>query len=280
MAVTLAVTEEPERAAARVAVGGIPAGAATLTVERTSPSGAVAGVRGAVGASASGLASYVTRDYELPLGVALTYAVTVYDGASAVVGQASAAFELTYPDLGDPWLVDLARPLNSLPVLVESLAELSYEAATGVHRVLERRAPVLTALPGWTPAAELVVVTATEEERERARALLGTGYPLLLRTPPAQGVGNIFLGVTGFVEARASRLAQAQDRRFRISCTQVERPDPSIYVPLAPSTYAGAKATYATYADLLAGAATYEGLAYTYPSGVADPILPWLPDDV
>jgi hypothetical protein len=37
---------------------------------------------------------------------------------------------------------------------------------------------------------------------------------------------------------------------------------------------------YATYADLEAGVANYDELAYTYPAGVTSPIVPWLPDDV
>jgi hypothetical protein len=126
-----------------------------------------------------------------------------------------------------------------------------------------------------------VLVTGTEGERDQVRTVLGSGYPCLLRTPPAQGVGNMYVGVTGFTEARASRVALHDDRRFRIACVQVERPDPSVYVPLAPMTYDLVAATYASYAELLAAVGSYDELAYTYPEG-GEPggAVPWLPDDV
>jgi hypothetical protein len=278
--VALAVTLDEPRLAARLEATSIAAGAVTLTIIRTSPSGHDAGVRGAVGADVLA-ATFIARDYELPFNVPLVYEVTVYDAASALLESASASFEVAYPDLGDPWLVDLARPTNSLAVIVESLAELAYQAAVGVHRVLDRRAPVLTALPAWTPGTELVAVTATEGERDQVRAILGAGYPVLLRTPPAQGVGNLYLGVTGFTEERPSRIAMHPDRRFRVACVQVERPDPSVYVPAPPMTYAAVVATWPTYAELYAGVGSYEELAYTYPEGGAPGgSIPWLPDDV
>ena len=278
MAVALAVTLDPPRLAARLEVTGIPAGADTLTIERLSPSGSVAGVRGAVNAVVTGT-SFIVRDYELPFDTPLTYTVTVYDGTTNV-GSATVGFTLTYSECED-WLCDLARPTNSLPLVVESMTELAFEAAVGVHRILNRRAPVLTALPSWTPASELIVITETLGERDQVRALLGSGYPFLLRTDPVQGIGNMYLGVTGFTEERFLTPGIAPQRRFRIACIQVDRPDPSIYVPQPPSTYADVKARYATYAALKTAVGTYDELAYTYPATPEyGPIEPWLPDDV
>jgi hypothetical protein len=267
MAVALAVTLDEPRLAARLEATGIPAGADTITITRRTATGEPEGVRGAVDAPATG-ATFIARDYELPFDTDLTYEITVYDGTTTV-GGASAPFRIDYPDAGDPWLVDLARPTNSQPVIVESLAELRYQAAVGVHRVLDRRDPVLTALPAWTPDAELVLVTGTLAERDRVRAIIGSGYPCLLRTPPAQGVGNAYLGVTSFVEQRPSRLALHPDRRFTIAVTSVARPDPFIYVPLAPNTYADVKTSWSSYAELEAGVASYDELAYTYPEAGA-----------
>jgi hypothetical protein len=277
VAVALAVTLEEEKLAARLSVTGIPVGADTLTIERKSPSGNVAGVRGAVDATVTGT-SYLIRDYELPLDTTVTYTVSCYDGTTNV-GSASAIFSISYGQC-EAWLTDLARPTNSLQVTVESLAALAHPVPSGVHRVLDRRAPVVTALVAWTPATELIVLTETLDERDAVRALFGSGYPVLVRTSPAQGIGNIYLAASEFVEERFLTLGAAPERRFRVACVQVERPDPSIYVPLAPNTYANAKATYATYADLKAGVVSYDELAYTYPTGTTNPILPWLPDDV
>jgi hypothetical protein len=276
MALTLAVTLEEPKLAARLAVSDIPAAADTLTIERSSPSGNIAGVRGAIGASVSGT-TYLIRDYELPLDTTVTYTVTCYDGTTDV-GSASAIFAIAY-GLCEAWLTDLARPTNSLQVTIESLAELAHPVPSGIHHVLNRRDPVVTALAAWTPSSELVLLTSTLAERDRVRALFGSGYPFLVRTSPEQGIGNLYLATSEFVEERFLTNGEASERRFRASCVQVERPDPSIYVPLPPSDYADVKAGYATYAAMTAAVASYDQLLYTYPAG-ADPILPWPPDDI
>jgi hypothetical protein len=176
--------------------------------------------------------------------------------------------------------VDLARPTNSLQVVIESLAELAYSVPSGIFRVLDRRTPVVVALPAWTPGTELVVLTDTELDRDKCRYLFGSGYPFEVRTDPAQGIGNLYLAASEYVEERFLSLGTATERRFRISCVQVDRPDPSIYVPLAPNYYANVKATYADYAALLAAVPSYSALAYQYPSGVTNPLPPFPPDDV
>jgi hypothetical protein len=276
MAVTLTVTPDTDRYAARLQVDGVPAGADTFTINRTSPSGAVAGVRGAVGAPV-GIPTEIVRDFELPLDVPVTYTVTVWDGAT-VVGTATVVFTITWGECPS-WFVDLARPTNSLALTIESMVDLDFEAAVGVHRVLNRRDPVLTSLPSWTPSSELLVLTDTLSERDQMRALLGSGYPFLLRTTPELGVGNMYLGVTGFTEERFLTPGVAPERRFKVACVQVARPDPALYVPLAPNTYANVKAEFATYAALKAAVGTYDQLAYTYPTG-SSPVIPWLPSDV
>jgi hypothetical protein len=276
VAVALTATREEARLATRLAVSGIPAGADTLTVERESPSGHVAGVRGGVDATVTST-SFVIRDYEIPFDLPVTYTVTCYDGTTNV-GTASTAFTLTYGAC-EAWLTDLAQPTNSMPIVIESVAELASTVPSGVHRVLDRRSPVVTALIAWSPTTQLIFLTETLDERNQARALLGTGYPFLVRTTPEQGIGNAYLALTEFVEERFLTLGEQPERRFRVASVIVERPDPSIYVPVAPNHYTYVKATYATYADLLAGVANYDELAYTYPGG-AVAIPPWLPSDV
>jgi len=278
MAVTLAATIETARYEVRLQVDGIPAGADTLTISRTSPSGNTAAVRGADNSPVTG-PSMVFRDWEAPLDIPLNYTVTVYDAAT-VVGTATATITVTWGEC-EAWLVDLARPTNSLALTVESLHELDFAVAVGVHRVLNRRAPVMTSLPAWTPTSELIVLTDTLLERDQVRSLLGAGYPFLLRTTPELGVGNIYFGVTDFVEERFLSLGRAPQRRFRVAVVQVERPDPGLFAPTPPNTYAQVKATWATYADMLAAVGTYDGLLYTFPAGTdASPVIPWLPDDI
>lgn len=280
MALAITATLDPIRLAARLDVEGITTGA-TYTISRAAPSGNTAGVRGHTSQTlGSGQTSIIARDYELPFNVDLQYTVTIYDTGGGVVATASCPFRIDYDDC-EAWLVDLARPTNSLPLVVESLRELAFDIANGVHRVLGRRAPVLTMLPAWTPSAELIVLTDTLDERDQVRALLGDGYPVLLRTTPDMGIGNMYLGISSFIEERFLTLGARPQRRFRAQVVQVERPDPAAYVPVPPNTYANVKATYATYAALKTGVITYDQLAYTYPAGPnIVPIVPWLPDDV
>ena len=278
LAVGLTATLDAPRAAVKLDLTGIPVGAASVTITRTSPSGNIAGVRGAVGAAVSGT-TYTARDFEIPLGLSVTYNATVYDAGGAVVGSASVAFLVPYADC-QAWLVDLARPTNSLQVVIESLAALDYPVPSGIYRVLDRRAPVVVALPAQTPAAELVVLTDSLDERDQCRYLFGSGYPFLVRTTQELGIGNAYFGLSEFVEERLLTLGTKPQRRFRVTVVQVERPDPAIYVPLAPNIYSNVKATYASYAALKAGVASYDALAYTYPVGVVNPLPPWPPDDV
>jgi len=274
----ITVSLDTARMAAVISTTGLTG--ATYTISRTSPSGSTADVRGHSRQTLDGTA-VIAHDYEAPLNLPLIYTVTTYDSAGNVTGTATAAaFTITWTEC-ESWLVDLARPTNSLVITIQSLDALTFDFATGVHRVLNRRAPVLTTLPAWTPSGELVVLTGTLGERDQVRDLLGNGYPILVRSSPDQGIGNMYLGVTQFIEERFLTLGVRSERRFRIQVVQVERPDPGLFVPIPPNTYQHVKDTFATYADLKAAVVTYDQLAYTLPpDGESSPIEPWLPDDV
>jgi hypothetical protein len=248
----------------------------TVTLERrSSQSGNVAGVRGWIERDVSGTTVAMARDWEVPFDVDLVYTATLSDGTVA-----TGTFRIDYHAC-EAWLVDLARPTNSLPLVIESMSTLDYALPVGVHRVLDRRAPILTTLPAWTPSTELLVLTETLSERDRVRALYGSGYPFLLRTDPEQGVGNIYFGLTDFKEERIITLGRAPLRRFLAECVQVERPDPALFTPSPPNTYADVLAEFDDYADLLGQMETYDAMLYHIPGETtASPVTPWLPDDV
>lgn len=277
---SLTVTAEPQRANVRIDIHGAPGTAVTYTLVRKSPSGNTVAVRGAVGAQLAGDPTTV-RDWEVPFNVALVYTVTFYNANGTTVGVgASAAFTMPYDDCR-AWLVDLAAPTNSLQAVVASFTPLDFEVPAGVHRVLDRRAPVMVTLPAWTPDAELVLLTDTLAERDAVRNLLGSGYAFLLRTDPAQGIGNMYLGVLDFKEGRISTLGEPPYRQFTVDVVQVSRPDPAVFTPRPPMTYNEVLETWHTYAELLASVATYDALAYTFPEGAAPSgLVPWLPSDV
>jgi hypothetical protein len=252
-----------------------------VSVSRVGDSGVVAYVRGATDVTVSPGQVFVTRDFEAPIGVALTYTVTFWPSSSPSSTQSgSASIMIGEGGCSDTWLTDLARPTNTQKVTVEGLMELDYVTPAGVHWVLDRRTPIVAADVTHTPTFELDFLTATDDERAKARAALGNGTPVLLRTPPENGIGNLYFAATGWKEQRIVRAARVQDRRFSVSCVQVDRPDPALYVPAPPVTYDVVKATYATYADLLAAVGTYDQLEWVYGPGGAAEIVPWPPDDV
>jgi hypothetical protein len=245
---------------------------------RTGPSGVEAAVRGYDPyVIPDGTNTIIARDYEAPLGVPLTYRAWTDENLDPVTG------EIVVPssESDDPWLVDLVRPTNSQRVVVQALPELAHDAPAGIHWVLNRRTPIFAGDVAHTPTLELTFVTADEPARERARATLGNGVPVLLRTPPEQGVGNLYLAVPSWREQRISRLSLHPDRRFVVTAAQVARPDPSLYVPIPPMTYQRLRETHDTYADVKAAYATYDALLYDYNAAVgpAD-VQPWPPSDV
>jgi hypothetical protein len=125
-----------------------------------------------------------------------------------------------------------------------------------------------------------VFVTGSLDERSRLIALLGNGVPVLVKTPPERGIGNLYLGVESWTIARPSRLAVHPDRRFSVRTVQVARPDPDLFVPQAPVLYSVVKSEFATYAELKAERASYDALAYSYTAAAPSPYPPWPPSDV
>lgn len=279
---TIAVAVEPTVLGVKVTIG-VPAGTERLDVSRVGPSGVSAYVRTAYArVIGSAPATIIVRDFEAALGVPLVYTARVYKADGSQASSASAAAVTVTPPTLDPWLTDLIRPLNSQPVVVERFDPLAYEQPVGIHRVLERRAPVVTADIAWTPSGQLVFCTLDEASFTRARDALGNGVPVLLRTLPEQGPGNVYLMLTGWSIARVSRIATRPERRFTCDTVQLDRPDARVFIPQGPMTYAAVLSKYTTYQGLTSTGRTYDQLLYDYASSGAGAgtAAPWPPRDV
>ena len=128
-------------------------------------------------------AEVIARDYEVPLNLPVVYTATTYDAAGTVLETVRrpgvhgrlAALRIVARRPRPPDEQPAARRSRASPLLTSTFAN-------GVHRVLDRRAPVVTTLPAYTPAGELDLLTDTLEQRDLVRAILGNGYPVLLRT--------------------------------------------------------------------------------------------------
>lgn len=285
-AATFTVATDDARAAAVLTIA-LPATATKLNVWRVSPSGATGGVRGAyprTGLSGSAT-TLVVRDFEVPLGVDLDYYTQAFDAAGnggPVSGPVTFAVYPVNAATSDDWLVDLVRSANTLQVRVESLAQLAYQQIQGTHHVLGRRTPVITSDIAGTPEFELVF-TADHfpDARDAIRNMLGTGTAVLLRTVVDRGVGNMYFLPASWVEARASRIAMEQTRRFIVQGVQVDRPDATLMAPIPPVTYADVEVTYPTYAAMR-NYGTYDQIAYNYSAVGSSTIqlAPWPSMDV
>jgi hypothetical protein len=257
----------------------VPALATRLTLSRTGPSGTAAIVRGWANVPVTA-GEVVARDYEAPIGVPLTYTALAEDAAGADIETLTATITIASGGCDDTWLNDLARVGNTLQVVIEQIPELAYVVPVTTHEVITRRTPIVTSDVAHTAELEVSFLTTSDDERLRARAMLGNGIPVLLRTPPEDGVGNMYLAVLGFSEQRVVPLGTVTDRRFVLSARHVARPDPTLFIPLAAVLYEDVRASYATYAALRDARPTYESLLYDYSGGEASDIVPWPPGDV
>lgn len=273
----LAVTVEPERDSVRLDFTATGTNN-RVRITRTSPSGAEVAVRSwDPGTVVPG--PVIARDFEIPLGVPVTYKVEQWTDPSGAVTSETAT--ITVPVLGDcdTWLNDLVRAGNSQRVTVETLDELEYAVTATTHTVLGRRPPIVVSDIAHTPSFDLSFITDTEDGRLAARSTLGNGVPVLLRTPPDWGVGNLYFAVLGYSEHRITKRPTLAARLWEVSAVQVERPDADLFIPLGPKTYRDVKDTFASYADVKAERATYDALLYDWEGADPTDLIPWPPAD-
>jgi hypothetical protein len=276
--VALAATIEPEVKNVRLDYT-VPAGGQTYTITRAGPSGTPAGVRGATSASVAP-GPVIARDFEAPIGVPILYTAQSFNSTGAVIDTQSTTITIPSDGVCDTWLNDLARVTNTILITIASLPELDYLVPNNVHDIIARRDPIVSSDIAHTPSFELSFTTDTLDQRDQARSLLGNGVPALLRTPPEDGIGNLYFAVLDYKEQRIVTPATVPARMFVVNGRQVQRPDPDLYKPLGVATYAHVKATFATYAALNAGRVSYDAVLYDWAGSAPSDIVPWLPDDV
>lgn len=253
----------------------VAAGTTRLWVWRVSPSGTLEYVRGAVDLTVTP-GTLILYDYEAPLGVELTYYAQAGNDAGELSAAPSDTITLTALGCDDTWLTNVAMPANTFEVDIEQLDQLAYAVPTGVHKVIGRRAPIVASDIAQTPSFDVSLLTETDAQRLQATATLGDGVPCLLRTPPANGIGNLYFSVLGWQEQRIVRPATVQDRRFSVQGQEVERPDPKLYVPVTLiASYQTVKDENTDYAMVKATHLTYEALAVTYGDPAGGTVVPW-----
>jgi len=277
--VALTATVEPQVKNVRLDYTA-PGTAAAVSFSRTGPSGTPAVVRGFDDFAVTGGAGVIARDFEAPIGVPLTYTAQARNAGGAVIGTQTTTITIPSDGCDDIWLTDLARATNTIRVMIESLPALEYPVPVTAHEVITRRDPIVASDIAHTPSFELSLLTVSDAQRHQARGALGNGVPVLLRTPPEDGIGNLYFAVLAFQEQRIVAAGTVTDRRFVVSARQVTRPDPELYRPLGVATYQHVKDTFATYADLRAQRVNYDAVLYDWADAEPIDVIPWPPSDV
>ena len=274
---TLAVTVRNDIGAVQLVVSAIPAGATTVTIRRTHPSGRVWTVRQWNATPTGGATSMQGTDFEAPLGVPVTYQATVANATETSPGSATTTVTLGTPNTDVAWLKDPRSPALNVRVLVDRLDSQTFDGRVGVMEVIGRPTPVTIGDVREAATGTLVLSVLSQDDTVAMHYLTASGNPLLFQTSPGFGIGSMYLAVTRVVEGRVSRLGMIAERRFALDFVEV---DPPVGLPSGgPNTYATVKAGYATYTAVKAGESDYLDLAQHVNTGggqraLAD-LVPW-----
>lgn len=230
-------------------------GPSTFTVtRRETVSGSVVNVRTLVAVPILG-PTWDGYDYEAPIGIAVTFAVTVtYANKTTETSPDSAAVTWT---TSDTWLKDLQRPERSVVVTVSAAPDLSFGIPQGVYTVMARRTPVVVSSVRSSARGSLTLATLTLADLTAVMDVLASGYPVLLQAPVDFG-GQLYLAVGDVHLARPYRRGDKAPRLIEMAVTEVDAP--TIPVTLTLFTYQSVLDVYLTYQAVLVGETTYYDL--------------------
>lgn len=235
----------------------------TITVWRSvagEPRAAVRGLRGAVVVDAT----YVV-DYEAPLGRPVTYTLEVTSGPTTPTTlEATVSVAST-----DAWLQDPLDPSTAVALATDqvdggvwfharALSRIGYASTAELVQVLGAEYPVaLGGRPGAPTGVPFDVFTDSAEQCNRVRTLIGSAFPLLLRTVPAISppLRSLAYMRADAVEQPVTSLMGGTLTVWELTGDLVQPPSIRILVPTW--TYAQVAAMWATYADAAAAGRTY-----------------------
>ena len=210
-------------------------------------------------------------DYEVPLDVPVTYKatqVTPVSGSPEVILSGAAQTMLSH---GKSWLKDPGLASNNLRLdYVQGLPKLSRRARAGVFDVIDRTNPIVVSAKRQSATGDFTFTTLTQTDYEKMIKLINRGEVLLLSTPPAYGVGNVYVHI-GDVDEDRIAIGDASNwvRRWTLPLLVVDRP--LAITSTAPlERWSDVKATWATWNDLYAANLTWDQLK-ALPAGATSP---------
>lgn len=252
-----------------VSIAPMPPDAVKITVYR-SWAGRQRAIRGGDHALVSG--DYITFDYEVPLGILVSYTVVSYD----VNGVASAASDPATVTVNatDIWAQDPLSPNSAMPVSVggpgltswkleDMFGQLSYSSDVAMAGIVGSDLPsAIGAIRQRASKIPIAIYTEDATASAFLRELLLHTFPLCLRTPARYGFfdGLLYLSAPTITEIPARRTGESYSV-WVFEADNVLPPGLAIIVPVRvyddlkdeAATYSALKALYATYNDLKRG---------------------------
>lgn len=231
---------------------------ATVTVTRMATGGVSESVRGLVSRAVIG-GYLVATDHEMPLNSTVTYSITGYSSAGAVIQTAQASVSTAVTAVG-VWVKAPGRPDLSRLCKPASVGEINSATVGGVYQILGGGAVAVAQFSGVAPESfQLVLRTDAGAETDALRTLLAE-YRVVLLQPV--GVDDIDAGWYFIGQANRSNPGGFNDFAFRYTTINpVATRVPAGQAGGSTWTYGAVASTYATYGDVKAAYPSYFDLA-------------------
>ncbi|MEU6534228.1 hypothetical protein ABZ869_34150, partial [Streptomyces sp. NPDC046928] len=168
-------------------------------------------------------------------------------------------------DPGDPqyaWLKDPGNPQRNARVMVARGPDWQRPIQQVEHRVRGRRNSIVLSDTRGGLEGDLVIYTATDDEREALHWLLDSGNVLLWQAAPGHGVSDMYVAVGQITEARGGGVATDPWRTWTLPLRQVDMPTTIGVAGSASRTWQDILTEHATWADVLASYATWEDVLF------------------
>ncbi|MEU8636794.1 hypothetical protein AB0C38_31875 [Amycolatopsis sp. NPDC048633] len=198
----------------------------------------------------------------------VTAGSSVWTGGSAAVSKARLLRMTRRPNVGvetssitpvldSVWLKNVRRPSLNRKVTVSGLSEITRPARVAIIDVIGRTMPIaINDVRGSRRLSITVTTPSLAAAADFDNATL-TGHAVFLQAPEALCAVPTMYATVGDTTARKTS-ARGVRRYFDLPLTEVAAPASTVYSDTF--TYADVLATYATIADVVAGAASYSAL--------------------
>lgn len=257
---SLTATYDAALSRVRLAATALDVTATSAVMDRTTDGVNWSVVRGGQGAAISG-GVWSLDDYEFPAGVAVTYRVRSYLGATLKATFTTAITQ----DLTAVWLKVVPRPFLNRAVVVSDVSPVSRPDRSGLFPVVGRTAAVAVNDVRGGREYQLELVTEDQTSYQQLDYIIASGDAVFVHVPLAEQhlvPGGYFTIGTA---AAARSLGRSPRRIWSLPLTEVAAPGADVVG--AAVTWNSVLAAFATWNDLLAAVPTWNDLLELIGSG-------------